>query len=168
VTKLLERTDVAILVTDGDQASAGATSAITRAGAAIGRLLGFTVGGDALIRVAPNGEALVARSAVILTDGDAGHDVVLVFEAEDAHRPIVLGILRTPAKVSAGSGNRIPVELEVDSEKVELRASRQIVLRCGGASVTLTHEGKIIVRGSEILSRATGLNRLKGGAVQIN
>jgi hypothetical protein len=62
----------------------------------------------------------------------------------------------------------LPFELEIDREKIELRAARQVVLRCGSASITLRRDGKIVLRGTDILSRSTGLNRIKGGAVQIN
>jgi hypothetical protein len=43
-----------------------------------------------------------------------------------------------------------------------------MVLRCGKASITLTRAGKVLIQGSYVLSRSTGVNRVKGGAVQIN
>jgi len=42
------------------------------------------------------------------------------------------------------------------------------VLRCGKASITLTREGKVLIHGSYISSRSTGVNRVKGGSVQLN
>jgi hypothetical protein len=53
-------------------------------------------------------------------------------------------------------------------ERLELVAEREIVLRCGQASVTLTRAGKIILRGTYVLSRSSGVNRIAGGSVQIN
>lgn len=42
------------------------------------------------------------------------------------------------------------------------------MLRCGKASITLTRSGKIILRGTYISSRSSGVIRIKGGSVQIN
>lgn len=53
-------------------------------------------------------------------------------------------------------------------ERLELVAEREIVLRCGQASITLTRAGKIILRGTYVLSRSSGVNKIKGGSIQIN
>ena len=47
-------------------------------------------------------------------------------------------------------------------------AKEQLVLRCGKASITLTKAGKVMIQGSYVLSRSTGVNRVKGGSVQLN
>jgi hypothetical protein len=47
-------------------------------------------------------------------------------------------------------------------------AKERLVLRCGKASVTLTRAGKVIIEGSYVVSRSTGVNRIKGGSVQLN
>ena len=60
------------------------------------------------------------------------------------------------------------VETKVDSETLTLTANREIVIRCGEASITLTRAGKILLRGKYLLSRSSGVNRIKGGSVQIN
>jgi len=44
----------------------------------------------------------------------------------------------------------------------------QLVLRCGRASITLTAAGKVLIEGAYVSSRSTGVNRIKGGSVQIN
>ena len=49
-----------------------------------------------------------------------------------------------------------------------LTAEHEIVLRCGKASLTLTRAGKVLIRGTYLLSRSSGVNRIKGGSVQIN
>ena len=56
----------------------------------------------------------------------------------------------------------------MDGERLIFRANEEIVLRCGKASITLTKAGKIILRGAYVLSRSSGVNRIKGGSVQIN
>ena len=49
-----------------------------------------------------------------------------------------------------------------------LRTEEEIVFECGKASITLTKSGKILIRGAYLLSRSSGVNRIKGGSVQIN
>jgi len=60
------------------------------------------------------------------------------------------------------------VSAQVDDQRVELTAEREIVLRCGDASITLTRAGKVIIKGAYILSRSSGYNKIKGAAVDIN
>ena len=42
------------------------------------------------------------------------------------------------------------------------------VLNRGKASIVLAEDGKVIIKGAKFLATASGLNRIKGGAVQIN
>ena len=49
-----------------------------------------------------------------------------------------------------------------------VEAADELVLRCGQASLTLRADGKVVVRGTHILSHATGPHRLKGGSFSIN
>ena len=58
--------------------------------------------------------------------------------------------------------------VQLDDQRLELRAEREIVLRCGKASITLTRAGKVIIQGAYLSSRSSGVNRIKGGSVQIN
>ena len=60
------------------------------------------------------------------------------------------------------------VEARLDGRRVVLEGRDEIVLRCGSASITLTRDGKLVVKGAYVESRATGVNRIKGGAVKIN
>ncbi len=43
-------------------------------------------------------------------------------------------------------------------------AKDELVLRCGKASITLTRAGKVLIQGSYVSSRSTGVNRVKGVA----
>jgi hypothetical protein len=51
---------------------------------------------------------------------------------------------------------------------VVLKGHEEIVLQCGRASITLHRDGKIVLRGKDILTVASGVQRIKGGKVQIN
>jgi hypothetical protein len=60
------------------------------------------------------------------------------------------------------------VDVEADGQRMIVSAQQQLVLRCGKASITLTKAGKVLIEGSYVLSRSTGVNRVKGGSVQLN
>jgi uncharacterized protein (DUF2345 family) len=60
------------------------------------------------------------------------------------------------------------VTVDIDGQRLQFEAKDEIVLKCGKASITLTKAGKIIIRGTYLLSRSSGVNRIKGGSVQIN
>ena len=62
---------------------------------------------------------------------------------------------------------RMKIEEETE-ERLVLSAEKEIVLRCGEASITLRADGKIILRGTHLLQRSSGPLRLKGGSVSIN
>jgi hypothetical protein len=111
----------------------------------------------------PEQPARAARTLVDLHAGHVGAQVALMFEAGDAARPIVMGVLR-------GSAVERPPALEVqaDGERMTVTAPQQLVLRCGKASITLTKAGKVLIEGSYVASRAAGVNRIKGGSVQLN
>jgi hypothetical protein len=56
----------------------------------------------------------------------------------------------------------------VDGKKVTLTGEEEVTLQCGKASITLTRAGKVLITGDYVLSRSRGVNRIKGGSVQIN
>jgi hypothetical protein len=100
-----------------------------------------------------------ARSLVDPETLAIGAEVALVFESGDPGRGIVVG------KIFQGSESR---RARVDDRELVLEAEREIVLRCGKASIRLTRDGRIVLRGVNLLSRAKVTNRIKGGSVQIN
>lgn len=61
-----------------------------------------------------------------------------------------------------------PLETTVDGRRVVLEGRDEIVLRCGQSSITLRRNGQVVIRGVHVETRATGLNRIKGGNVQVN
>lgn len=61
-----------------------------------------------------------------------------------------------------------PLEALVDGKRVVIEAADEIVLQCGKASITLRRNGRVVIRGTYVETRAEGVNRVKGGSVQIN
>lgn len=58
--------------------------------------------------------------------------------------------------------------VHVDGKRVVLEGQEEVVLKCGEASITLTRNGKVVIRGKYLLSRSSGVNRILGGSVQVN
>lgn len=115
----------------------------------------------------PGTAAFPARSVVDLRGVQLGSEVVLMFENGEARRPIVMGVLRT------GCEQPLPeqpgrVEVEADGQRLFVNARKELVLRCGQASITLTRAGKVLIEGTYVSQRSSGVMRIKGGAVQLN
>lgn len=115
----------------------------------------------------PGSAALPARTVIDLHGAHIDREVVLLFEAGDPRKPIIVGVLRhdesQPLAAQPGM-----VEVDADGARLVISAKQKLVFRCGKASITLTNAGKVLVNGTYISTHATGLNRVKGGSVQIN
>jgi hypothetical protein len=139
-------------------------------GVVIGELLAIADNGlTALVRYAgqPGEAALRARTAVDLHGPHIGAPLVLMFEMGEPTRPIVIGVLRERAGWPLADPPA-QVEVDPDGQRLIVSAREQLVLRCGRASITLTKAGKVLIEGTYLLSRSSGVNRIKGGSVQLN
>ncbi|NOQ63959.1 MAG: hypothetical protein GQ582_05555 [Methyloprofundus sp.] len=135
-------------------------------GVVIGLFLSFNEQGLPLVAYPgnPDESAIPARSTVVMKSEDMGCEVALLFEAGNPRMPLIMGKIQ---QAKAGK-NKLAAKAELDGESIVLSARQNITLKCGKASITLTKSGKIILRGAYLLSRSSGVNRIKGGSVQIN
>lgn len=136
----------------------------------IGELIAITEEGRTpLVRYVgqPGSAALAARTLLDLHEPHIGQQVALMFEAGDATRPIVTGVLRQ-AEGWPLQDKPAQVEVDTDGQRMIVSAKEQLVLRCGKASITLTKAGKVLIEGSYVSSRSAGVNRVKGGSIQLN
>jgi len=136
----------------------------------IGTLIAFRDEGLTPLVLFPGqpGMAAVAAAAVLdLHGAHIGKQVVLMFENGDPARPVIMGLLRRaePRPLPEQPGH---VEVDSDGERLLVSAKEQLVLKCGGASITLTKAGKVIVQGTYISHHASGVIRIKGGSIQLN
>lgn len=111
---------------------------------------------------------LGCRSTVALRRSMVGREVLVVFEDGDLDRSIIVGVIEPHALQEQPPEREHGVQVQVDGERHVIEAEREVVLRCGDASITLTRAGKVIIRGNYILSRSTGYNKIKGAAIDIN
>ena len=104
------------------------------------------------------------------TDIAAGQtrQALLLFEDERSDRPIVIALLPAQELAPAPAPPAQDITATVDGQRVVLDGRDEIVLRCGEASITLRRNGRVVIRGAYVETRSRGVNRIKGGSVQIN
>jgi Domain of unknown function (DUF6484) len=139
-------------------------------GVVIGELLALAdEGATPLVRFAgqAGAGAVRARAGVDLHGVHVGGAVVILCEQGDPLRPIVVGTLRDRNGWPLDKG-QAQVEVDVDGDRMVVSAREQLVLRCGKARITLTKAGKVLIEGTYVSSRSSGMNRVKGAAIQLN
>src|SRR5689334_10778636 len=92
-------------------------------------------------------------------------DVILLFEDGNPDKPIVAGVVQpdteepSPDTIESTrhpAGTPLVLEADADGSRVKLTARDEIVLQCGDASITLRRNGRLIIRGTDLESRASG------------
>ena len=114
-----------------------------------------------------------------------GLRAVIAFEQGDEARPILLGLLDTPPastqtpqlavepQPEQQDSNPAPPLVEPDAQApspdiLHLESDKELVLQCGKAKIALRADGRVTILGGHVVSRSTGVNKIKGGSVHIN
>jgi hypothetical protein len=137
-------------------------------GVVVGELVGIIDDGPTPLVSYPGqggSRAVPARSTVDVYGPHIGRQVVLTFENADPTKPIIMGVL---ARSDAHADTLKRTEVEADGERLVITAAKQLVLRCGKASITLTSAGKVLIQGTYVSSKSSGANGIKGASVNIN
>lgn len=113
----------------------------------------------------PSAQPITALSGIVLSEKDIGCEIVLAFADGNPNQPIILSFLRSSQTEDSSNSE---MEIQLDGKKLQFTAQQEIVLRCGDASITLTAAGKVMLKGTYVLSRSSGYNKIKGAAVDIN
>jgi hypothetical protein len=103
--------------------------------------------------IAPCDVLLSGAAPPVLAVGDE----VLVWRGDRGQRGVVLGRVGVPRAVEPA----VPEELVIE-------AGERLTLRCGDGSITLRADGKVLIKGRDLVSHAQRANRIKGGSVAIN
>ena len=143
----------------------------------IGHLAGTDSRGRFLVRV-DGSEPIAAKVAASLSNQlsnglHQGSSVLLVFEKGDPNLPVIVDLIAGSFDHMVDFDNdanrpESAPEAYIDGKRVVLDGEEEIVLRCGAASITLKVDGRIILKGVKITSRASEINKIKGAAVRIN
>ncbi|QRK12589.1 hypothetical protein JQX13_22705 [Archangium violaceum] len=118
--------------------------------------------------------------------------VMLLFEEGDPRRPFLLAFVYTPSptpmldSLLENTATYPPEHVKVDGQRMPLKVKgrsevsfscgdsrvtltpNELSLVCGEASLTLQRNGRAVLRGVRVESRAEDVNRIKGGAVEVN
>jgi len=172
-------------------------SGITAGVIVIGKIIDFDAQGRVLVDFNENQtlEPLIALTTLSLSKRNIARKVALLFNNGDINQPVIMGLIHNPldevldnfeltpatnqnADSLAGLDNNKQTSTEikqkdnnevyVDGKRVCIEGAEEICFKCGKASITLTKSGKILIRGTYLLNRSTGVNRVMGGSVQIN
>ena len=139
----------------------------------IGQFVGLDEQQRALITSPCHPHPVVAQAIVSINDDPlllSGNNVILFMGGEI---PIIMGFIAdtlTPEYPSSSGllGDVLTSSLHVDGKKVNLQAQNEIVLQCGKSSLSLSRNGKVTIKGTNITTRSSGANKIKGANVQVN
>jgi hypothetical protein len=125
--------------------------------ASVGRVVVIEANGEVLVDFRGNELGPIrARVATDETLDGKDESVLLLFENGDRRLPIVVGVLRVGARRVA------------PKRRLVLEGGEEITIACGKSSITLRRDGRIVIKGTELVSRAAGTNKIRGATVQIN
>jgi hypothetical protein len=119
-----------------------------------GVVIAFREGGTALA------QSLVNLSARDLDQASRERrEVLITYEDGDPDKPVIVGLL---APIPAAA------QAESDPEFVVVKGRQSVRIQCGAASLTLHKDGKVVLRGTKVISRATEENSISGASVRLN
>jgi hypothetical protein len=129
----------------------------TASRACAGRVARIEANGSVLVDFRGNERGPIrARVATSETLDGKDEPVLLLFENGDWGLPVIVGVLRD------GVRRREP------KRTLAFEAADEITIACGKSSITLRRDGRVVIKGTELVSRASGTNKIRGAAVKIN
>ena len=138
------------------------------AGAQLGHLVSIDVEGRCYVDFPGNVAGPIAAKLALTDTATAellsyprGTEVLLVFEDNELARPVIIGKVR----------DRLPeagIEIHIRGRRVTVETDEEIELRCGDAKLRISRDGKVVVLGNDVVSRARRENKIRGGTVNIN
>src|SRR5687767_14269189 len=141
--------------------------AMHTAGNRLGRARILGPGDNGLVRVQVEAEGAGVVSADVLCTSDdappclAADDLVLVWLPDFSGSPAVILGRIGPSHAAVAHQPEAPNQLL-------LEARHNLTLKCGDGSITIRADGKILIKGKDLVSHAQRTNRIKGGSVAIN
>lgn len=100
-----------------------------------------------------------------LSRSQIGAQCAVMFGGGSLASPILMGMLHPNALTPSHTED---LQREDDGETLRIEHAKSISLQCGKASLRLTRDGRIELRGTTLISHSTGLNRVRGASVKLN
>ena len=137
----------------------------------VGQIVEVTEDGRPIVEFdgAPGGRILARVAAPDPGSKIGGHwkdsPVVLLLENGDPTRPIIIGFVRDTLP---GGQPDATQSFALNGKTLTFEGKDAIALRCGQASLTIRANGDVIIKGTRLMSRASGTNKIRGATVLIN
>lgn len=132
----------------------------------------LTPSGQILIRL--DGRLVAASIAAACSEAELVSAVrhqraaLVGFLDGDRAQPVILGLLRDRLFVEVAQSAVTDEPSTVRERCLDLSATEVVALRCGEARIELRADGRVEIRGIDIVSVAEGTQRILGGNVGIN
>lgn len=173
-------------------------TAIAPAEVIIGSLVAIDGQGRALVNFNLGAiviEQVPALSTQVINANSVGRQVALLFAAGDQRQPVIMGFIHSPLDWVIGqtqdqAATVLHTEVQLDSQtdifpspaqftpvkraadldgkRLLFEAEDEVQIKCGEASINLYKDGRVVIRGRNLISRASVVNRILGGSVQVN
>ena len=130
----------------------------TTMGGCVGRIIQVKSSGDVLVDFPGNhlGPILARVATTEELGAVSAESVLLFFEDGDPTLPIVAGIVRNG------------LQRNKSGRELRLESSDEITISCGKSSIMLRSDGRVVIKGTELVSRASRTNKIRGAAIEIN
>ena len=112
----------------------------------------------------------VARPASLEAGVGQAVPVLLFLQDGDADKPVIVGFVMDALAPAQPLLDMVahPTGATADGKRLQFEASEEVVLKCGKGSITLHANGRVVIKGTELVSRASGANKIRGASVNIN
>lgn len=125
--------------------------------------------GRVFVRCPCRSEASLCRIVTVSEDSAlrlAPDDVVVILHGLDADgADLIVG--RVGESLAPAPTSPKP-DIAPLPDTLVIEAKEALILRVGDGSITIREDGRILIKGKDLVSHAQRLNRIKGGAVSIN
>ncbi len=140
-------------------------------GLVLGSIVEITSSGKIMVDFSNSPHAPVqARSIIDIFPDDIDREVLIGFANNTYDLPVIIGRIQPQPLVveEICLDPEKKKELVIDGKRKILEAEETIELRCGESSILMKKNGKIVIKGTNIVSRSRGANKVKGASVHIN
>jgi len=129
----------------------------------IGEVVGVTLDNQAMVDYPgnPHGQ-LLAKSTLNHPPPENWQreqplSVLILFENNDPTQPVIIGLV-----------NKTLFSPAPNNKNLVLEGKDSITLKSGRSQISLQKNGKVIIKGMDLISRAKRTNKIKGSSVSIN
>ena len=93
----------------------------------------------------------------------------LMYQEGLQNMPVIMGVFQNPIIALSGDGfTQTPASNGEKQTHKKIEANQSIMISCGKASIALSQDGRVEIRGTSVVQHSTGLNRIRGASVKIN